>query len=125
MAMRSSASSDAASEAANRPCRSRSFTMRLIETALRNRRFGLQRGERRNIGIPLDERGHGPKAPQGFAVKRPHFGRDAGSVRIDEALTGRIETGEMNLCDCARRNPIQPGERVSAVIARVDVDVVD
>src|SRR6202171_4381641 len=81
--------------------------------------------ERRDIGVPLDQRRLGAEACDGGPVELPYRGGDTGSVGIDEAVPARVESGEVNLGHRIRRNCRQISARVEPVIDRVDVDIVD
>src|ERR1700674_4112754 len=60
--------------------------------------------ERRNIGVPLDQRRLGTEACDGGAVKRPYRRGDPGSVSIDEAVPARVGPGQVNLVYRIPRN---------------------
>src|ERR1700680_2079363 len=59
--------------------------------------------ERRNIGVPLDQRRLGAEACDGGAVERPYRRGDPGTVSIDEAVPARVEPGQVNVGHRARR----------------------
>src|ERR1700730_15962536 len=59
--------------------------------------------ERRDIGVPLDQRRPGAEACDGGPVELPYLGRDPGSVGIDQAVPARVESGEVNLGHRIRR----------------------
>src|SRR5450755_3147613 len=96
-----------------------------LEDGLCLRRLIEQDFERRDIGVPLDQRRLGAEACDGGAVKRPYRRSDPSSVRIDEAGPARVESGEVNLGHCVRRNCRDISLRIEPVIDRVDVDIVD
>src|ERR1700681_153292 len=81
--------------------------------------------ERRNIGVPLDQRRLGTEACDGGAVERPYRKGDPRSVRIDEAVPTSVEPGQVNLAYRVPRNCRQISVRIEPVIDRVDVDIVD
>src|ERR1022692_4167682 len=81
--------------------------------------------ERRDIGIPFDQRRLGAEVRNGSPIKRPDRRSDPGSVRVDEAGSARIESGEVNLGHRVTRNRRKKVVCVEAVIDGVDVDIVD
>ena len=58
-------------------------------------------------------------------IQRPHVRRDRRAVRVDEAGAARVEAGQMDLGDHGGGHRGQVGVGVDAVVARIDVDVVD
>src|SRR6202162_783645 len=60
--------------------------------------------ERRDIGVPLDQRRLGAEACDGGPVEVPYRRGDPGPVGIDEAVPARVEPGEVNLGHCVARN---------------------
>src|SRR6202158_4177258 len=111
--------------AENARCSSCSDGLAGPENGLSLCRLVKQDFERRDIGVPFDQRRPGTEARDGGAVKLPYGRGDPGSVSIDEALPARIEAGQVDLSHRVRRNCRDIGARVEPVIDRVDVDIVD
>src|ERR1700730_4240546 len=92
--MRSDASAAASLKTAaaeNARCHSCSDGIAGLEDDLRLCRLVEQDLERRDIGVPLDQRRLGAEACDGSSVELPHRGGDPGSVGIDEAVPARVE----------------------------------
>src|SRR6202171_3213838 len=126
--MRSDASAPASLKTAaaeNARCHSCSDDIASLQDDLCLCRLVEQDLERRDIGVPLDQRRLGAEACDGGPVELPYRGGDPGSVGIDEAVPARVESGEVNLGHRIRRNCRQISARVEPVIDRVDVDIVD
>src|SRR5436853_2677721 len=126
--MRSDASAAASLKTAaaeNARCHSCSDGIASLEDDLCLCRLVEQDLERRDIGVPLDQRRLGAEAYDGGAVELPYRSGDPGPVGIDEAVSARVEPGEVNLGHRVGRNGRQIGARVEPMIDCVDVDIVD
>src|SRR6202171_4273372 len=119
------AASPKTAAAENARCSSCSDGIAALENGLCLCRFIKQDFERRNIGVPFDQRRLGTEARDRGAVKLPYRRGDPGSVSIDEALPARIEAGEVDFSYRVRRNCRDIGVRVEPVMDRIDVDIVD
>src|ERR1700676_4662683 len=117
--MRSDAS-DAASlkmaAAENTRCHSCSDGIAGLEDDLCLCRLVEQDLERRDIGVPLDQRRLGAEACDGGSVELPYRGGNPGPVGIDQAVPARVEPGEVNLGHRIRRNCRQISARVEPMI---------
>src|ERR1700676_4744004 len=126
--MRSDASAAASlkmAAAENTRCHSCSDGIAGLEDDLCLCRFVEQDLERRDIGVPLDQRRLGAEACDGGAVERPYRRGDPGSVGIDEAVPARVKPGQVNLGHRVRSSCRDISVRVEPMIDRVDVDIVD
>ena len=81
--------------------------------------------ERRNIGVPFDKSGELPKASQRCLVQSPNRVGDDSAVVIDHRLRRHQVPPEVNLAHTADGDLLQCHQRILAVIALVNVEIVD
>src|SRR5664279_2167153 len=106
-------------------CNSCSDDIAAFQDGLCLRRLVEQDLERRDIGVPLDQRRPGTEASDRVPIERPYRRGDPGAVGIDQAGPARIESGEVNLGHRVRGHCRDIGARIEPVIDRVDMDIVD
>src|SRR6266853_216812 len=111
--------------AENARCHSCSDGIAGLEDGLCLCRLVEQDFERRDIGVPFDQRRLGTEARDGGPVEVPYRRGDPGPVGVDEAVPACVEPGEVNLGHRIARNCRDISARVEPVIDRVDVDIVD
>src|SRR5437870_4936059 len=92
--------------------------------------FLEQYGEWRDVVVPLDERRTRAEPNKCFLVERPDFAGHAGAVIVDAQRIPIIELPnrvprQVNFTDGVRWQRREIRERVPAMIAAADVDVVD
>ena len=85
--MKRAAASRLVSAAVKLICSSRSAGMMGLHDRLRTTRLVQQHGERGQVAVPLDQRGHRTEARDGRLVEAPDLGHHAAVVGIDEDLT--------------------------------------
>lgn len=93
-------------------------------------RLGQQHVQRWEVVVPLDQCRHPTEARQGLHIERPDLRRNARTVIVDKQGLAALDllhgmAGEVDLSDRLRRQGVQVGHGVPAVVARADVDVVD
>src|SRR6185503_20918037 len=91
------------SAATKRSCSSRSDSKRVSRDGVGAARLVDQHVERRQVGIPLDERGRTAEPRDGDGVERPHLVADTCVVRVDQQLAALeladAVAGEVDLAD--------------------------
>ena len=100
-------------------------------------RLAQQYIQRRDVGVPLDERWYRPEALQRIAVELPDFRADGAAMVVDHnsamLVAYQLVPSQMDLCHHAGCDLVQPGaamrQRIGHAatqngIAGVDVDVV-
>src|SRR5664279_3065124 len=97
-------------------CNSCSDGIAALQDGLCLRRLAEQDLERRDIGVPLDQRRPGAEASDRVPIKRPYRRSDPGAVGIDQAGTARIESGEVTLGHRVRGHCRDIGARIEPVI---------
>src|SRR5260370_38705582 len=90
-------------------------------------RLVQQEPERGEVGVPLDQGGHGAEAPERRGVELPHGLRDPAVMVIDQNVyvLGGVMTGQVDLANRCDRQCVEVGDRVEPEIPRADVYVVD
>src|SRR5215467_1797787 len=111
--------------AQNARCNSCSDCIACLQNGLRFRGFVEEYLQRRNVGVPFDERRLGAEALDRLAVQLPHRRRDARAMGINETCAARFETCEMDFVYALARNRREIRSRIETVVDRVDVDIVD
>src|SRR5690348_10768292 len=104
----------------NRSWVSRSECKRLSRDAVGRVRFGHEYGERRQIDVPLDERGDDAETRDRTGVQPPHIVADPRIVGVDEHgmafELARAMAGQMYLADRGARNSQQIVHGIESVI---------
>src|SRR6478609_2150968 len=67
-------------------------------------RFVQQHLEWGKIDVPFDQRWPGPESFDRVFIQRPHFRRDARTVRVDQARSAGVKTRQMDLIDASDWN---------------------
>src|SRR5262249_56769886 len=75
----------------------RAATEHLLANGASLGRLGLEIGERRDVVVPLDQRGHGADAPQRAAVEVPHRIDDVIAVGVEDVATVVGVAGQVDL----------------------------
>src|SRR3989442_1540216 len=106
------------------------FMFGSVEQDTGMRRFIEQHLERRDVGVPFDQRRHWPEARERLRVERPNCRRDARAVIVDAQRVPVAKflyrvAGKMDLANGRRRQGGEISRSVPAVIAGAHVDVVD
>ncbi|OFA09152.1 hypothetical protein DUPY_01440 [Duganella phyllosphaerae] len=92
---------------------------------LRLRSLFHQHHQRRNIGIPFDQRWHGAEAFQRSLVELPDRRGHGSAVVVDDCLRRYQVTAQVQFAHRGGRDRLQGGQRIFAVVALVDIQVVD
>src|SRR5687767_2183689 len=91
------------SAAANERCNSRSDAMPFLQDAPRAMALGHQFGERRNVVVPLDQRGLWAEARDRLAVQLPDFFADLRTMVVDQHAGLARMAGHMDLAHARGR----------------------
>src|SRR5690348_5087105 len=94
------------SAAANAPCISRSEATHLSQELVRAPTLRDESGERRNVRVPLDERGQSAEAIHGVPIQIPDCVADLRTMVIDEYVTAAGVAREMDFADAIERKAI-------------------
>src|SRR6266446_1606085 len=113
--------------------RSRICSSRSIETSVgMGQLFGMMRLvqkdlERGEVGVPLDQRGHGAEAPERRGVKIPDGLGNPRAVIVDQNVhvLGGVMAAEVDFTDRFDRQRVEVVDWVEPEVPRADMDVVD
>src|SRR6266481_3308478 len=86
--------------------------------------------ERRDVGVPFDQRGDGTEAFERLGIERPNRGWHARAMVIDAQHFAVVELthgvpGEVDLPDGGSRQGGEIRARIPVVVAGAHVDIVD
>src|ERR1700675_4715238 len=99
----------------NAACRSGSDGMHALENLRCFRGLAEQYAKRRDVGVPLDQRGTLAEACNRFPVQGPDLVGHGRAVRIDQAGSRRVEAGQVYLLHRRGGYCGQIGPRIEAV----------
>src|SRR5689334_25243376 len=111
--------------AANAPCISRSEATHLSQYLVRAPTLCDEGRERRNVGVPLDERGQRAEAVHRVSIQLPDRIADLRPMVVDEHVANTSVAGKMNFADAIDRKSVDEGLRIEAEIPRTHVHVID
>ena len=87
-------------------------------------RFSKQHVERRDVGIPFDERGHRPEARKRGLVEPPYRFCDTIAVSVDKAILFGQVAGQVDFLYAARRQGVHLRKGINSVVALIDIEIV-